>query len=122
MDRREENQEIGQAQSLRFLSQLISLAALPLMRALSIALPVALILAGCVGGTIFSKLDQNLAQGDCAAAITLIDKSADRYGSNAQLLYLLVAILKRRRRIFSKPMRLPNACGPKVSAVMPWPW
>ena len=46
MDRREENQEIGQAQSLRFLSQLISLAALPLMRALSIALPVALILVG----------------------------------------------------------------------------
>jgi uncharacterized protein len=93
MDRREENQEIGQAQSLRFLSQLISLAALPLMRALSIALPVALILAGCVGGTIFSKLDQNLAQGDCAAAITLIDKSADRYGSNAQLLYLLDAAM-----------------------------
>jgi hypothetical protein len=93
MDRREENQEIGQAQSLRFLSPLISPAVLPFMRALSIALLAALILAGCTGGTIFFKLDENLAQGDCAAAMALIDKSADRYGSNAQLLYLLDAAM-----------------------------
>ena len=89
MDRREENQEIGQTQPLRFLRRLISLAAPSSVRSLSIAIPVILVFAGCTGGNIFSKLDADLTQGDCTAAVALIDSSADRYGSNAQLLYLL---------------------------------
>ena len=52
-----------------------------------------LILSSCAGGNIFSKLDQNLASGDCPAAIALIDESDGAYGSNNRLIYLLDAAM-----------------------------
>jgi hypothetical protein len=59
------------------------------MRArLSIILAM-LMLAGCAGGTILTRVDENLARGDCPAAIALIDEGRAHYGSNGRLLYLL---------------------------------
>jgi hypothetical protein len=59
------------------------------MRArLSIILAM-LMLTGCAGDTVFSRVDENLARGDCPAAIALIDAGRERYGDNDRLLYLL---------------------------------
>jgi hypothetical protein len=59
------------------------------MRArLSIILAM-LMLTGCTGGNIFSRVDENLVRGDCPAAIALIDRSGERYDGNGRLLYLL---------------------------------
>ena len=59
------------------------------MRArLSIILTM-LMLTGCTGGNIFSRVDENLVRGDCPAAIALIDRSGERYDGNGRLLYLL---------------------------------
>jgi hypothetical protein len=52
-----------------------------------------LFLSSCAGGNIFSKLDQNLASGDCPAAIALLDESDAEYGSNNRLIYLLDAAM-----------------------------
>ena len=54
---------------------------------------ICLIASGCAGGNVFSRLDQNLASGDCPAAIALIDESDGAYGSNKRLLYLLDAAM-----------------------------
>jgi len=54
---------------------------------------ICLIASGCAGGNVFSRLDQNLASGDCPAAIALIDESDGAYGSNQRLLYLLDAAM-----------------------------
>lgn len=54
---------------------------------------ICLIAHGCAGGNIFSRLDQNLAIGDCPAAIALIDESEGAYGSNNRLIYLLDAAM-----------------------------
>ena len=59
------------------------------MRArLSIILAM-LMLTGCTGGNLFSRVDENLARGDCPGAIALIDRSGEQYGDNDRLLYLL---------------------------------
>jgi tetratricopeptide (TPR) repeat protein len=52
-----------------------------------------LIASGCAGGNVFSRLDRNLASGDCPAAIALVDESDGVYGSNQRLLYLLDAAM-----------------------------
>jgi hypothetical protein len=54
-----------------------------------------LILCGCVGPTVYSRLDAQLLRGDCPAAIATIDGSRSTYGDNAQLLYLLDAAMVR---------------------------
>jgi tetratricopeptide (TPR) repeat protein len=54
---------------------------------------ICLIVSGCAGGNVFSRLDQNLASGDCPAAIALIDESDGAYGSNKRLIYLLDAAM-----------------------------
>ena len=54
---------------------------------------ICLIASGCAGGNVFSRLDQNLASGDCPAAIALIDESDGEYGSNKRLIYLLDAAM-----------------------------
>ncbi len=54
---------------------------------------ICLVASGCAGGNVFSRLDQNLASGDCPAAIALIDESDGAYGSNKRLLYLLDAAM-----------------------------
>jgi tetratricopeptide (TPR) repeat protein len=59
------------------------------MRALLPIILAMLILAGCTGGTIFSRLNQNLTSGNCPGAIALIDESGEGYDGNGQLLYLL---------------------------------
>jgi tetratricopeptide (TPR) repeat protein len=61
----------------------------PTMRALLPIILAMLILAGCTGGTIFSRLNQNLTSGNCPGAIALIDESGEGYDGNGQLLYLL---------------------------------
>jgi tetratricopeptide (TPR) repeat protein len=48
-----------------------------------------LILTGCTGGNLFSRVDENLARGNCPGAIALIDRSGEQYGGSGQLLYLL---------------------------------
>ncbi|MBC2712211.1 MAG: hypothetical protein HGJ94_14885 [Desulfosarcina sp.] len=63
------------------------------MRELLTIILATLVLSGCAGGNIFSKLDENLAGGDCPAAIALIHERGDAYGSNEQLLYLLDAAM-----------------------------
>ena len=63
------------------------------MRVLLTIVLATLVPGGCAGGNIFARLDDNLSRGDCPAAIALIDDSADAYGSNAQLLYLLDAAM-----------------------------
>ncbi len=50
-------------------------------------------MSGCAGGNTFSKLDRNLASGDCPAAIALLDESDADYGSNNRLIYLLDAAM-----------------------------
>lgn len=59
------------------------------MRELLTIILATMVLSGCASGNIFSRLDENLASGDCPAAIALINESRDAYGSNEQLLYLL---------------------------------
>ena len=54
---------------------------------------ICLIASGCTGGNVFSRLDQDLANGDCPAAIALIDESGGAYGGNKRLLYLLDAAM-----------------------------
>ena len=54
---------------------------------------ICLIASGCAGGNVFSRLDQDLARGDCPAAIALIDESDGAYGSNQRLIYLLDAAM-----------------------------
>jgi tetratricopeptide (TPR) repeat protein len=54
---------------------------------------ICLIASGCAGGNVFSRLDQDLASGDCPAAIALIDESDGAYGSNQRLIYLLDAAM-----------------------------
>ena len=54
---------------------------------------ICLVVSGCAGGNVFSKLDEALTDGDCPAAIDLIDSSGDAYGGNDQLLYLLDAAM-----------------------------
>ncbi|MEE4111231.1 MAG: hypothetical protein V2I40_00360, partial [Desulfobacteraceae bacterium] len=51
------------------------------------------VLSSCAGGTIFSRLDRNLAGGDCQAAIALIGEGDGAYGSNKRLIYLLDAAM-----------------------------
>ena len=85
MDWREENQKTGQAQPFRFLSCIKPLT----MRELLTIILATMVMSGCASGNIFSRLDKNLASGDCTAAIALINESRDAYGRNEQLLYLL---------------------------------
>lgn len=54
---------------------------------------ICLIASGCAGGNVFSRLDRNLANGDCPAAIALVDESDGAYGSNQRLIYLLDAAM-----------------------------
>jgi tetratricopeptide (TPR) repeat protein len=54
---------------------------------------ICLILSGCTGGNVFSRLEENLANADCASAIALIHESEDAYGGNQRLLYLLDAAM-----------------------------
>jgi tetratricopeptide (TPR) repeat protein len=63
------------------------------MRRLLPIIMIWLIASGCAGGNVFSRLDQNLASGDCPAAVALIDESDGAYGSNQRLIYLLDAAM-----------------------------
>jgi len=93
VDRREEDKKTGQTQPFRFLIRIEPSKTGPTMRELLTIILATLVLSGCAGGNIFSKLDERLASGDCPAAIALFNESGDVYGRNEQLLYLLDAAM-----------------------------